>query len=52
MERESYGEDIAESETQRSDNSEDKYEDSFIDDDDLEVLSPSFVSISEGMSSI
>lgn len=37
MPRESYGEDIADSETQRSVNSEeDKYDDSFIDDDDPE----------------
>lgn len=40
MSRESFGEDIADSETQRSVNSEDeKYDDSFIDDDDdLEVF--------------
>ncbi|KAM5554919.1 peptidyl-prolyl cis-trans isomerase FKBP43-like [Rosa sericea] len=38
-ESESFGEDIADSETQRSVNSEDeKYDDSFIDDDDLEVF--------------
>ncbi|VVA24998.1 PREDICTED: peptidyl-prolyl cis-trans isomerase [Prunus dulcis] len=42
---ESYGEDIADSETQRSVNSEeDKYDDSFIDDDDPEVYPSSPVS--------
>ncbi|XP_016649834.1 PREDICTED: peptidyl-prolyl cis-trans isomerase FKBP53 isoform X3 [Prunus mume] len=41
----SYGEDIADSETQRSVNSEeDKYDDSFIDDDDPEVYPSSPVS--------
>ncbi|TKY68075.1 Peptidyl-prolyl cis-trans isomerase FKBP43 [Spatholobus suberectus] len=46
---ESYGEDIAETETERSDNSdEDKYEDSFIDDDGVpEVFPPSPISNEE-----
>lgn len=50
MERESYGEDIANTETERSDCSdEDDYEDSFIDDDaDPEVYPPSPIS-NEGM---
>lgn len=39
--RESYGEDIADTDTQRSDCSEDEYEDSFIDDNDLEIFPPS-----------
>ncbi|KAK9910743.1 hypothetical protein M0R45_034692 [Rubus argutus] len=44
-ESESFGEDIADSETQRSVNSEeDKYDDSFIDDGDLEVFPSSRVS--------
>ena len=46
MDRESYGEDIADTETERSDYSdEDEYEDSFIDDDaDPEVFPPSPIS--------
>lgn len=50
MERESYGEDIAESETQQTDNSEDEYEGSFIDDGDPDMFLPSSISNSEGMS--
>ncbi|PON35860.1 hypothetical protein TorRG33x02_350540, partial [Trema orientale] len=43
--RESYGEDIADTDTQRSDNSvEDEYEDSFIDDEDPKVFPPSPIS--------
>lgn len=50
MERESYGEDIANTETDRSDCSdEDEYEDSFIDDNaNPEVCSESPI-LSEGM---
>lgn len=46
MERESYGEDIADTETEKNDHSdEDDYEDSFIDDDgDLAVFPPSPIS--------
>lgn len=46
MERESYGEDIADTETERSDHSdEDDYDDSFIDDDgDPAVFPPSPIS--------
>lgn len=48
--RESYGEDIADTDTQRSDNSEeDEYEGSFIDDEDPKVFPPSPVSNGEGM---
>lgn len=48
--RESYGEDIANSETKMSvDSEEDKYEDSFINDDDPEVFPASPVLDSEGM---
>lgn len=49
--RESYGEDIANSENEESfrQSDEDEYEDSFIDDDDnLEVLPPSPVSSNGG----
>lgn len=50
MSRESFGEDIADSETQRSVNSEeDKYDDSFIDDDDPEVFPSYPVSDAAGM---
>jgi FK506-binding nuclear protein len=46
MERESYGEDIADTETEKSVHSdEDDYDDSFIDDDsDPAVFSPSPIS--------
>jgi len=46
MQSESYGEDIADTETERSDYSdEDGYEDSFIDDDIVpEASSPSLIS--------
>lgn len=52
--RESYGEDIENSENEESvpQSDEDEYEDSFIDDDDdsnLEVLPPSPVSADAGM---
>ncbi|KAK9199889.1 hypothetical protein WN944_015082 [Citrus x changshan-huyou] len=45
-ERESYGEDIADTETERSTghSDEDKYDDSFINDADLEIIPPSPVS--------
>jgi FK506-binding nuclear protein len=49
--RESYGEDIADTETERSANGsdEDEYEGSFInDDEDPEIMSPSTVYSSEG----
>lgn len=49
--RESYGEDIVDTETERSANGsvEDEYEDSFInDDEDPEIMSPSTVYSSEG----
>lgn len=47
--RESYGEDIANSETKMSvDSEEDKYEDSFINDEDPKVFSASPVLDSEG----
>lgn len=43
--RESYGEDIADTETEKSnDYSEEDYEDSFIDDGDLEVFPSSPIS--------
>lgn len=44
--RESYGEDIADTEAERSadGSDEDDFEDSFINDDDLEVILPSPVS--------
>lgn len=49
MARESYGEDIADTDTQRScDSDEDAYEDSFIDDGDLEAVTFSSVCRSEG----
>lgn len=49
--RESYGEDIANTDTEGSipRSEEDEYEDSFIDDDDPEVLPPSPVSTDGGM---
>lgn len=50
MARESYGEDIADTDTQRScDSDEDMYEDSFIDDGDQEMLSFSPVYSGGGM---
>lgn len=51
MNRESYGEDIAETETERStgNSEEDNYEDSFIDDSDPKVVPSSPVSNDEGM---
>lgn len=49
MTSESYGEDIADTDTQRScDSDEDAYEDSFIDDGDLEAIIFSPVCRSEG----
>jgi len=49
MERESFGEDIADTETEKSDYSEDEYDDSFIDDDGVpEAFLPSPIS-EEGM---
>jgi hypothetical protein len=45
MAREPCGEDIADTETERSEDSdEDEYENSFINDDDLEVYPPSPIS--------
>jgi hypothetical protein len=53
MAREPCGEDIVDTETERSEDSdEDEYEDSFINDDDLEVYPPSPVSDGGGMSKI
>lgn len=51
---ETYGEDIANTETEESDQNtdEDKYEGSFIDDDELEVFSRSPVSSDQGRLSI
>ena len=50
MAREPCGEDIADTETELSENSdEDEYEDSFIDDDELEVCPPSPISNDEGI---
>ncbi|KAI4332322.1 hypothetical protein L6164_017244 [Bauhinia variegata] len=46
-ESESYGEDIRDTETERSGDDEDDYEDSFIDDSDPEVLPPSPISTEE-----
>lgn len=50
-ERESYGEDIADTETERSagHSDEDKYDDSFINDADLDVIPPSPVSDGGGI---
>lgn len=50
MTREPCGEDIADTETERSeDSNEDDYEDSFIDDDDPEVYPPSLISDGGGI---
>lgn len=50
MTREPCGEDIADTETERSEDSdEDDYEDSFIDDDDPEVYPPSLISDGGGI---
>lgn len=49
MARESYGEDIADTDTQRScDSDEDRYEDSFIDDGDPKLFPPSPISSGGG----
>lgn len=52
--RESFGEDIVDTETERSTghSDEDKYEDSFIDDSDPKLFSPSPLSDDKGMFSI
>lgn len=51
MAREPNGEDIADTETERSeDSNEDEYEDSFIDDDEPDVYAPSPISDGGGMS--
>lgn len=52
--RESYGEDIADTETERSTghSDEDKYEGSFIDDSDPKLFPPSPLSDDKGMLSI
>lgn len=51
IQRESYGEDIANSETRESDrcSDEDEYEDSFINDDEPEPVTPSPVSSNQGI---